>query len=208
MRMPITLLLLLPVVAGAQSTLLDEIASAMEGRYDTHAPGIETTVAPTDRLVDSRQRVDAPSLGAAVFYLQLNTGEDLKLYRQRILVLAETDAGVVQTAFTLREPEKYVDARSGDRVLSNVTVDDIEPMFETGCGQHWEPREQGYYGHTDPKTCRIISSRTGKPRRIEGETLLDGNRLELAERGFDDEMNQLFGSPIGERTTLYRVEGH
>ena len=199
-------ILLTPLWVGAQHSLLDDIANAIEGRYDTHPPGVETTTPIDDRLIDSRQRVDAPDLGTAVFYLQLNRGGNLDLYRQRILVLEETERGVVQKAYTLREPERFVDARAGDRVLSKVTLADVEPMFETGCGQHWRRAEEGFFGYTDPKTCRIISSRTGKPRRIEAETLLGGNRLELAERGYDDDMNPLFGSPAGERTTLYRVE--
>ena len=199
-------LLLIPLFVSAQDSLLDDIARAMEGRYDTHPTGIETTTSVDDRLVDSRQRVDAPSLGAVVFYLQLNTGANLDLYRQRVLVFEETETGVTQNAFTLREPERFVDARTGDSVLTSVTAADVEPMFETGCGQHWERKNGGFYGYTDPATCRIISSRTGKPRRIEAETLLDGDRLELAERGYDDDMVKLFGSPLGERTALYRVE--
>lgn len=199
-------LLLTPLLAGAQHSLLNDIANAMEGRYDTHPAGIETSTSVDDRLVDTRRRVDAPSLGAVVFYLQLNTGGNLDLYRQRILVFEEMETGVVQNAYTLREPERFVDARAGASVLTGITAADIEPMFETGCGQRWEPTKDGFFGYTDPRTCRIISSRTGKPRRIEAETLLDGDRLELAERGYDDDMNTLFGSPAGERTVLYRVE--
>ena len=104
------------------------------------------------------------------------------------------------------EPERFVDARSGDAVLSGITAEDIEPMFEQGCGQVWTKTNLGFRGYTDPDTCRIISSRTGKPRRIEAEAVLTQDTLALVERGYDDEMNQLFGTPQGDATELHRID--
>ena len=157
------------------------------------------------RLVDSRQLVDAPEIGPIVVYLQLNSGDDLALYRQRVLVFTADGDTVVQRAYVIEQPERFTDAVSGDPALAELTADEITPMFDAGCAQRWRRDAGGFRGYTDPATCRIISSRTGKPRRIEAETRLTQHSLAVAERGYDDEMNQLFGSAPGELTVLYRV---
>ncbi len=197
-------ILIVPFTAGADA--LDALARSMQGRFDTHAPGRETNLPIDQRLVDSRQRADAPAIGEVVFYLQLNQGADLRLYRQRLLVFAIEGESIVQRAYVLNDPARFVDARSGDAVLSDIAADDIRPMFERGCGQVWTTTESGFRGYTDPGTCRIVSSRTGKPRRIEAEAVLTTDELLLVERGYDDEMNQLFGTPQGDSTVLHRIE--
>ena len=203
MKQLIPLLLLPSVTLGGP---IDDLAELMQGRFDSHPPGIAVDVDRSERLVDSRQRVVAPALGDVVFYLQLNQGEELRLYRQRILVFRIEDGLTVQRAYVLNEPERFVDARSGDAILSGLVPDDVEPMFEEGCETVWSMIHGSFRGYTDPETCRIISSRTGKPRRIESEAILTNDRLYLVERGYDDDMNQLFGTPQGESTTLYRLD--
>lgn len=195
-----------PIAIAADDEALQRFAELLEGRYDTHAPASPTALPADLRLIDSRQRVHAPALGDVVFYLQLNQGADRSLYRQRILVFEQRDGRIEQNAHTIKEAERFVDAVSGDAVLQGITADDLEPMFESGCTQVWTADDDGFSGYTDPATCRIISSRTGKPRRIEAETILRADTLALAERGFDDDMTQLFGTPPGETTLLHRVD--
>jgi hypothetical protein len=206
MKTLLTLLLAVPLSANADSRAFDVLAEIMQGRFDTHPPGQEAELPQERRLVDSRQRVNAPDLGGVVFYLQLNQGEDLALYRQRILIFEEKDGRITQKAYTLNNASQFVDARSGDAALDALTTDDLKPMFQEGCGQVWTQTDTSFTGYTDPATCRIISGRTGKPRRIESVAILTGASLSLVERGYDDDMNQLFGTPQGESTRLYRVE--
>ena len=197
----------LPLSADADTAALERLAELMQGRYDTHAahsPNRGENV--EERLTDSRQRIDAPTLGPVVFYLQLNRGADLDLYRQRILIFTESQGEIHQNAYTLKDPGRFEDAESGDAVLRDLSEADIEPMFVSGCTQVWTTTDDGFTGYTDPQTCRIISSRTGKPRRIEAETVLSKDTLALAERGYDDDMQQLFGTPQGETTPLYRIQ--
>lgn len=197
------MLLLLP--ASAAADVLDELAALMQGRFDTHAG--DTSLPAAQRLVDSRQRVVAPAIGPVVFYLQLNRGAALALYRQRLLVFAPDGSGnVVQRAYTLNDATRFVDAEAGDPVLAGLTMADVTPMFERGCGQLWTRTSDGFRGYTDPGTCRIISGRTSEPRRIEAETALTAESLSLAERGYDDDMKQLFGTPPGTLTLLQRIE--
>jgi len=187
-------------------TALDDLAALMQGSFDSHSPGTTTHVPIDERIIDSRQRIVAPQIGALVVYLQLNRGANLDLYRQRILVLnAGADGTLSQQAFTLSEPEKFVDAKSGDDVLRNLSRGDLEPLLTAGCEQIWSRADAGFAGYVDPDQCVIISSRTGKPRRIEAESLLTADSLALAERGFDEDFNQLFGTPPGQHAVLHKV---
>ncbi|MFK8031597.1 MAG: chromophore lyase CpcT/CpeT [Gammaproteobacteria bacterium] len=184
---------------------LAKLATYFEGHFDTHAkPGSRTSV----RHTLSRQRVTAPALGEHVYYSQSNRGQKLKLYRQRILVLeADTSTGqIVQRSFTLNNPEKFIDARTGDPVLSGLTANDIQPLFDKGCDQFWAQTKEDFYGYVDPSTCRVFSKRRNEYRRIETETRLSRSGVALAERGFDNQMNQEFGMKPGEALFLHRAK--
>ncbi len=187
----------------ADQDQLDRLALLMAGRFDNQA----TTSENENLLVDWRQKIDAPLLGNTVFYLQLNQGPDRDLYRQRILVLSlDTDTDSIrQTAYTLKNPEPFVDAMSTSDVFKALGPDDVEQLLDDGCAQYWTETDDGFSGYVDPTKCRIISGRTGKPRRIEALTVLTDETLDLAERGFDDEGNHLFGSAVGETTQLTRT---
>ena len=199
----------LPVqsASAADQTMLDELADLMAGRFDNQAAIDAGEVDESSFLSDWRQRIDAPRLGDTVLYLQLNDGADRGLYRQRILVLSIDSAtdSIKQVAYTLKNAEQYADAMSTSEVFSDLGPDDVERMFDDGCAQHWTRTEDGFRGHVSPETCRIISSRTGNPRRIEALSLITATTLDLAERGFDDDGNQLFGSAAGETTRLTRT---
>ncbi len=193
--------------SAADQAMLDSLADLMAGRFDNQAAISAGEVQEDDFLSDWRQRIDAPGLGDTVFYLQLNDGADRGLYRQRILVLSIDSAtdSIKQVAYTLKSAEQFIDAMSTSDVFRDLGPDDVERMFDDGCAQHWTRTQNGFSGHVDPATCRIISSRTGKPRRIEALTVITATTLDLAERGFDDDGNQLFGSAEGETTRLTRT---
>ena len=200
----ITLLLAGPICVA--DTALVELAGLMQGRFDSHLPGTTSSEPVDQRIIDSRQPVAAPDIGSLVVYLQLNRGADLGLYRQRILVFDEdADGNLLQHAYTLRDPAAFVDAEADDEILRTLSRDDIDPVFTEGCEQVWTRTDSGFRGYVDPKTCIIISSRTGKPRRIEAETLITPGQLTLVERGFDEDFTQLFGTPEGHTTLLHKV---
>ncbi|MDJ0750013.1 MAG: chromophore lyase CpcT/CpeT [Woeseiaceae bacterium] len=190
--------------APAIADELHTLARMMDGRFATHAETLSQAVQPDDQFVDWRQRILAPSLGDHVFYQQLNQGTDLELYRQRVFVLRlnpDTDS-IEQHTFRLRHPQRYVDARAGDAAFEGFSADDVEPYFKEGCIQIWTRTDDGFRGYLDPDTCRIVSSRTGKPRLIEAENLLTPDSLSIAERGYDESHQQLFGTPPNELLRL------
>jgi len=193
--------------SAADQDQLDRLAELMAGRFNNQAAISAGDADEEDLLVDWRQRIDAPLLGSTVFYLQLNQGVERSLYRQRILVLSldEESDSIRQSAYTLKNPEPFADAMSTNDVFDGLGPDDVERMLDDGCAQYWTETDSGFTGYVDPVNCRIISSRTGNPRRIEALTILTDRTLDIAERGFDDEGNHLFGSAVGETTQLTRT---
>ena len=198
-----------PASGAADDTpLLSRLAEAMAGRFDTQCQCANGSASPGERFVDWRQRIDAPALGDYVFYQQLNRGDKLTLYRQRILVLRQRPDSdrVEQVTYALREAERYVDGGASDAVFDDLGTDRLEPVFDDGCEQVWTATGSGFIGYVNPETCRIVSKRTGKPRRIEARTTIGLDGLSLVERGYDDDGNQLFGTPPGESLSLWRVD--
>ena len=196
-KMAACLVLLAAATFADETPELASLADTMAGTFRS---------VESDALTDRRVRADLPALGEVVFYQQLNQGPEKSVYRQRLLVLAADgdDGAIRQTAYSFVDAGRWVDADAGQ--LTALTQADIERTLPDGCRMRWSATETGFAGHTDPATCRIISSRTGKPRRIEAESLLDGETLRLAERGFDDEGNQLFGTEPGDYLVLERIE--
>lgn len=196
-------LLLLSFSASAQANI-DELAGLLKGSFDNL--GTDVDDGPNDRMIDTRIRVEVPQLGEYVFYQQINHSEALEVYRQRILVLSvDADTGaLVQHAYALRAPEWFVDAEAN--AFGRLTMEDLDAFMPDGCEQVWTKTADAYRGYVDPETCRIVSSRTGKPRQIEAESLLGADTLKLAERGYDPKSGeQLFGTVKGEYLVLRRA---
>lgn len=156
-------------------------------------------------LVDRRAVVNVPHLGRHVVYWQLNTGEDERVYRQRLLVfefVPERDA-IVQTTWSFREPGIFVDAFTSPERLAAISSADLERTLPAGCEQIWRPEEQGWAAHLEAKDCRIWSERRESWRLIEAEAKVTAEAYWQAERGFDDAGKQVFGTPPGQ---LYRLD--
>lgn len=180
---------------------IEDLAGLLAGTFDSalHEPDQP----PDQRMVDSRIRLDLPNLGAYVFYQQINHQQDLTVYRQRVLVLSDSSGRLEQRAYAIREPEWYVDA--GARAFDRITFEDLEEIMSDSCEQVWTRKDDGFRGYVDPERCVIISSRTGKKRRIEAESYVSRDKLLLAERGYDAETGeQLFGSATDEFRSLGR----
>ena len=184
------------LLGACPASQIEELAALQTGTFDSQGG---------DRLVDRRIRIDAPSLGDIVFYQQLNHRQELSVYRQRILVLYESAGGeLVQAAYSLTDPERFVDATADS--FRGLSEDALTRTMPEGCLQVFTPTENGYRSYVDPATCVVTSSRTGKLRRIEAESILTRDTLRLAERGYDaDSGEQLFGTEPGGYLLLRRV---
>ena len=197
----LALVILLCTGCAMQSPLY-HLSEQMQGRFVSSEVVTSSDGRSLPSFVDHRVRIHAPPLGEWVFYQQLNQGE--KVYRQRILVLSDQDGVISQRAYSLKQPEAFVDACAEHQVFRGLSWEALVPVLQADCEMLWRENVAGYEGYVDPSVCRITSKRTGKPRRIEARAVLKDNRLGLEERGFDDDMKQLFGSGVNETLWLER----
>jgi len=212
----------------AAESRLDQLVDLMVGEYRS-VSGSVSGLAPGSATMDGqpmqdrRLRVNAPQLGEHVIYLQVNTGPELeKIYRQRIFVFREVpgSAEIQQISYSFKHPEPFADAagkpnHAAEQFLA-LDENDFEATLPDHCVQTWhQPDGQGdkkgahsspaWVELVSPDRCRIWSERSQAWRRIGSETRLFPDRIEVAERGFDDAGEQVFGTPPGEFLVLPRV---
>ncbi len=200
MRIMIAATFALAIVTVPGSTAL---AGEAIDRLDRLMKGKFVSTDADNPFTDTRFRIDAPDLGEHVYYYQVNDGPDLEVYRQRVLVVSVGDDGAIsQVALSFKDPDKYANAPAD--AFAGLTMESLLPGLPAGCEQIWSVTDGDFSGYVDPETCMIISSRTGKPRSIEAESILSEKGLLLAERGFDENGEQLFGTEPGEYLTLER----
>ncbi|MBT8440848.1 MAG: chromophore lyase CpcT/CpeT [Gammaproteobacteria bacterium] len=192
-------------VAGDRNDGVRAMLAMMVGTYRSD-PSAEPDAELPD-LLDRRMRIEAPALGRHLIYWQLNSGPERKVYRQRILTFTAGDDGeIVQATWSLREPEKFVDAFESPARFAQLTADDVEASLPDGCDQIWRRSQDGWYGSVSPDTCRVWSERRQMWRRIGAEARIAPGAYFQAERGFDDDGNQVFGTKPGELYRLDRVQ--
>ncbi|MFQ5636359.1 MAG: chromophore lyase CpcT/CpeT [Gammaproteobacteria bacterium] len=190
------------VTAADDPDPVEDMLAMIEGTYRS-VPG-EPADAELPDLLDRRARVTAPALGDHVVYWQLNSGSERDVYRQRLLVFVAADNGeIVQTTWSLRKPEKFVDAFDNPDLFTDLGANDVEPSLPTGCEQIWHRTPAGWYGSVSADSCRVWSQRRQMWRRIGAEAKVTADALWQAERGFDDDGTQVFGTKTGE---LYRLD--
>ncbi len=204
------LMVFVPAASGGSPT--DEVEPdlaalvlMLDGEYRTAEPEKRGPEEPL--LCDRRVRVKAPQIGEYVVYMQINRGEEKRLYRQVLMVFDESpDGGISQSSWRINDAARFADQFDNDGLFAALTKDDVKPvMAEEGCVQLWRRMDDGWYGYTNPDTCRIWSERRQTFRRIESETTILPDGLLRAERGFDDDGNQAFGTKPGETFRLARV---
>lgn len=164
-----------------------ELAQFMEGHFIAGQPDAETY------FHDKRVRI-APltSEGGEWLYYQINRGADDSVYRQRILHLVEgPNETVVQTAYTLTQPEQF--SGMGD-ALKSISTSDLDTAFTAGCEMIWQTVENGWSGRVDPQTCIIDSSRRQTQIRIGSVSQLSTDGLRQGESGYHMDGSYLWGT--------------
>ncbi len=172
------------------------------------------------QVVDFRKSIAKLGEGEWIYY-QRNQGTDVasqkKAYRQRVLQLIDLpDGSVAQRTWSLIEPERFAGARANPDILKLLTIDSLTPTMEQGCDQIWHQSKavkmksnsdnQNWEGSVNPKNCTIYSKRRDKRIAIGSQTRLTSEYLMEAERGFDLDGNQLWGTPKGQFTKMMRTD--
>lgn len=202
LAMTVALAFVVDACAADQDGGVQDMLDMMVGSYQSD-PSAEPDAELPD-LLDRRVRIEAPALGTHAIYWQLNSGPEREVYRQRVLTFAAGEDGqIVQATWSLREPEKFVDAFNAPALFAQLTPQDVEASLPDGCDQIWRRSEDGWYGSVSPDTCRVWSERRQMWRRIGAEARVAPGAYFQAERGFDDDGNQVFGTKPGE---LYRLD--
>ncbi len=179
----------------------EDLLALMMGTFATNPDD------PDYNFQDQRVRVDSPALDGLWFYSQLKSGSERTVYRQRIAHLQTADDGktVVQQTYALMNPDDYVNAWERPGTLTQLTMEDLDPVFSEGCDLVWTPQNiDDWTGYVDPATCQIYSERRGATIAIESEVRITNEVYYTTERGFDDKGTKLFGTDEGAFIQLYR----
>ncbi|MEM7765490.1 MAG: chromophore lyase CpcT/CpeT [Pseudomonadota bacterium] len=199
-------------VSGCATTAEPDIAQQLA---DLMVGDFASLPADRNQFVDRRRRLSALGEGHWV-YLQLNSGSDRVLYRQRLLQLvAQSDGSILQRTYSLQHEADKRDLIEDSERLGTLVFDDLEPAMAEGCDMVWRaanaspagasPTSMRFRGVVSPDRCVIQSKRRNQPLAIGAETLLGVSAIWQAERGFDLQGNALWGSAPGEFNKLRRT---
>lgn len=188
-------------IAPSNSSLA--LAKLMAGTYKTLPDD------PENHFVDQRIRIPAPRstdgqpLPGQWLLLQLNTGPEQTVYRQRAMQIVAASNGQLHLhAWSFKDPKRFI---LGAEALPTITAQDLKPSLAEGCEQVWTQAAATWRGYVDPASCRIYSERRGARIGIEGETLLDRNGIRQTERGYDATGKRLFGTEPGTFIVMTRT---
>lgn len=177
----------------------ETLADRMEGTF-------ETAIGSDEAMRDRRVRLDALGPGQWIYY-QVNHRADLSVYRQRVLQLESLpDGRVRQTAWMFEDAGAHADLWNKPDMLEALSLETLSAGLEDGCAQVWSLSDGVWTGTVDPDTCTIDSARRGTQIRIGADSLLSNESLSLAERGFNLEGEQLWGTTPGDYYELARVD--
>lgn len=177
----------------------ESLADRMEGTF-------ETAIGSEEAMRDRRVRLNSLGPGQWLYY-QVNHRSDLSVYRQRILQLESLpDGRVRQTAWTFEDAGAHADLWDKPNMLEALSLETLSAGLEDGCAQVWSLSDDVWTGTVDPYTCIIDSARRGTQIRIGADSLLSNDSLSVAERGFNLEGEQLWGTTPGDYYELTRVD--
>jgi len=173
-----------------------DLAAMMEGQFAS------LPTDPDNNFQDRRTRIPALGEGEWLYY-QINTGADLKVYRQRVIQLIDKSSGIVeQNAYTLEGQENFIDAGKNNIAIS---LGDLTPAFTEGCAQIWTWDSGRWEGLVDHKTCTIYSTRRERDIGIGAQARLTEYALFQAEAGYELDGTKIFGTEDGDFIELRRV---
>lgn len=178
-----------------------ELAEMMAGRF---AEDAETPI------FDFRAKLPPMGEGQWVYYQRDRGKRDArdarKAYRQRVLQLVDRmDGSVAQITWSLKDASGYATAPNNPAVLATLNREALAPLLADGCEQIWMLEGGTWRGRVDPAQCIIFSKRRNTRIAIGSETRLGRDALQEAERGFNLEGKQLWGTAPGAFSTMLRV---
>ena len=146
-----------------------------------------------------------PGHGRALYSEMRHDGPDGELYRQNLLVFAESPdgQGYTMTALNFSDREAATGLLTNPALLVSAGLS-TTPGLGPGCTMAFRRQGDGFFGRIDPDNC-VITSRNGETRHIEAETFLREDAIEQLERGYTPDGRLLFGNPDGVRYVWPRL---
>ena len=199
----IALFLFMPVAHAGDSERIEQLLDALSHAFESDP---EQMGGEEQALRQRMVRVSAPAMGRYTAYLQVDRAGNDQPYRQRLLVYTESEDGqrIEQQTWAFTDPSGVADAFDRPAAFEALDETQLQAVLPD-CVQTWREEGEGWRSEVDPSACRIYSERRQAWRRIGAESRLQGDVLELAERGYDDEGVLLWGTPEGEFHRLTRV---
>ncbi|MEP3227160.1 MAG: chromophore lyase CpcT/CpeT [Parasphingorhabdus sp.] len=179
-----------------------QLAAMMAGKF---------TESGDTPIYDFRFPLPAMGKGQWIYYQRdrgkREAGDKRTAYRQRVFqLLTQPNGMVTQITWRLKNPDAYNTASHNPRQLLSLKHSALVRMFTKGCEQRWTYDGVQWSGRVDPKSCMIFSKRRNRTIAIGSQTNLSQKGLQEAERGFDLDGNQLWGTAPGAYSEMLRTD--
>lgn len=164
---------------------------------NAQADGPVTAENAPDLLYAVFQRVDIPAFDGTVIYLQWPmSAPDGKLQRQRIWVFKADPArnAVMMKFYTLKEPEKWVDAHLTPAKVRAMTAADVIP-YPPACDLPFRRFGDVFIGEIPRGRCKIVSQQTKTAMTINAQTIIGQDKVWYNESGVRDDGSVVFKVP-------------
>jgi len=155
--------------------------------------------------------VDAPKIGAHVYYVQQSLDGDLsKSYRQRVyrLTTDEKENAIKLDIFTPLDEKAMFDAHKRPEVFRDLDISKLRAS--PGCEVWWryDAATKSFEGTMKANACSFVSQRYGGKRIIITDTLkLTENEIWINDQARDEQGGYVFGSktnvPVKNRKVRY-----
>lgn len=162
-----------------------QLSDWLPGFYDNQvqiAADRQAGRAPHESLLLTVVPVDTEQLGTGhVFYMQeMTAGASQRVTMQRLLSFSAVKDGIVETVWTLNDPERWRGAVTTPELFTALQPDDIRPM--RGCNLKWKKEGERFTAQNDPSTCRALSPRTGGVEFMDMRVELSADELAISTR--------------------------
>lgn len=196
-------------VGQAEETVdqdLETLLSWLQGSYSNQAQIDSGALeAETDLLFPVFQKVDIPAFGRHVVYLQWPIGApDGRLQRQRIWVFERGPDGLAMDFFTLKEPERWLNAHLNPESVRDMTKEDTIGYPRT-CLLPVQ-RIGDVFTASIPSTCEIVSQGTKISMTLESNIKISENEMTYREGGQRGDGTVVFKVPASTQYEFAKIK--
>ncbi len=177
---------------------LVQLAEWLPGYYDNQvqiAADRQAGRAPHESLLLTVVPVETEQLGMGqVFFMQETTvGASQRVTMQRLLSFSAGKDGIVETMWTLTDPERWRGAVTTPELFTALQPDDVRPM--RGCDLKWKKEGERFTATNDPSRCRTLSPRTGGVESMDMRVELSADELAISTHAIESGASAQGGDP-------------